>query len=280
MQVLSAHFKTSRLAPLALSLVLFFGFASVTLAASVDVSPSTGTYSVGQSFTATIQVNPQGKSVNAVEAKMAFDNLKLSVVSVSKTGSVFSLWTTEPTFSNTAGTIDFGGGSPTPFTTRSNLITVTFKVLKEGSASVSVSSGSVLAADGLGTDVYTSPVNATYTATAATTPTPNPTPTETEGEPEEESTDATITFGDPPRAPEAGSTVFLDPEVWYPTKIGVFTWSVPFDVDVMKLDIATSSEAEPVTEYDPPIEQLSLSDELLKDGIQYLTMQYKNTVGW
>lgn len=262
--------------------VFFFLTPFVSKAADVAISPSTGSYSVGQSFTVTIQTNPQGKSVNAVEAKLSFDNTKLSVQSVSKTGSVFSLWTTEPSFSNTAGTIDFGGGSPTPFSTRSNLLTVTFKVLAAGSASVSVSSGSVLAADGLGTDVYTSPVNATFTLTAATTPTPTPTPEPEAEEPEPESEDdnAAITFGDPPRAPEAGSTVFLDPEVWYATKIGVFTWEVPFDVDVLALDMSTSSEFEPKTVYDPPIEQLSLNEEMLQDGIQYLTMQYKNQVGW
>ena len=94
------------------------------------------------------------------------------------------------------------------------------------------------------------------------------------------SPDATITFGDPPRAPDAGSTVFLDPEVWYATKIGIFTWEVPFDVDVLALDMSTSSEFDPTTVYDPPIEQLSLSSDLLKDGVQYLTMQYKNQVGW
>jgi hypothetical protein len=281
MFALSVHHRLIKSSIKFLLLVgLFFVCTYSVRAAEVLISPSTGTYTVGQSFTVTVQTNPQGKSVNAVEAKLSFDNTKLSVVSVSKTGSAFSLWTTEPSFSNTAGTIDFGGGSPTPFSTRSNLASVTFRVLAAGSANVSVSSASVLAADGLGTDVYTGPGNATYTLTAATTPTPNPTPTETEAEPEEESTDATITFGDPPRAPEAGSTVFLDPEVWYAAKVGLFTWEVPFDVDVLALDIASSSEYEPKTVYDPPIEQLSITDGMLTEGVQYLTMQYKNQVGW
>ena len=262
-----------------LAFFLLFSCAGRLYAADVSISPSSGSYSVGQSFTVTIQTNPQSKSVNAVEAKLSFDNTKLSVTNVSKTGSVFSLWTTEPAYSNSAGTIDFGGGSPSPFTTKSNIVTVTFKALAEGTASVSVASASVLAADGLGTDVYTGGAGATYTLTQATTPKPaeEEAPTKTD---DTEDEDATITFGDPPRAPEAGSTVFLDPELWYATKVGVFTWSVPFDVDVLALDVSTSSEFEPVTVYDPPIEQLSLNEELLTDGIQYLTMQYKNQVGW
>lgn len=281
MSVLTVHSKKfhKTISVLFLCAFIFWG-ARFAMAAEVAVSPATGTYTVGQSFTTTIQANPQGKSVNAVEAKFTFDNTKLSVVNVSKTGSVFSLWTTEPTFSNTAGTIEFGGGSPTPFSARSNLVSVTFRVLKEGSATVGVSSASVLAADGLGTDVYTGAGNGTFTLSPATTPTPNPTPEE-EPEPEEEpDSEAAITFGDPPRAPEAGSTTFLDPEIWYASKVGIFTWDVPFDVDVLALDISTSSEFEPKTLYDPPTDQLSLNAKMLIDGVQYLTMQYKNQVGW
>jgi hypothetical protein len=280
MQALSVHFKTL-VYTLAVASVIFFGFAQSLFAASVAISPSTGSYTSGQSFTVTIQTNPQGKSVNAVEAKLNFDNTKLAVTSVSKTGSVFSLWTTEPTFSNAAGTIDFGGGSPTPFSTQSNLLSVTFRVLGEGAGTVRVTSASVLAADGLGTDVYTGPVNGSYTLAAASAPTtPTPTPTPEPEEEEDDDSNAAITFGDPPRAPEAGSTVFLDPEVWYSTKSGIFTWDIPFDVDEIALDISTSTEFEPVTTYDPPIEQISLNEELLSDGIQYLVLQFKNQVGW
>ncbi len=278
--VLSVHLNQFRkifyLTVLALG---FFGAATFAHAAEINFSPSTGSYAIGQSFTVTVQVDPQGKSVNAVEAKLSFDNTKLSVVSVSKTGSVFSLWTTEPTFSNSAGTIDFGGGSPTPFTARSTLIAVTFKTLAEGTGAATVASASVLAADGLGTDVYTRGNPASYTVTAATAPV-TPPPSEEEPVAEEPSDDATITFGDPPRAPEAGSTTFLDPELWYSTKTGIFTWTLPFDVTEVALDIATSSDFTPVTRYDPPIEEFTTNDEVLFEGVQYLTLQFKNQVGW
>jgi hypothetical protein len=287
MQVLSVHFKTTAqmLSKVFLVSILFFASVHAALAAELVISPSTGSYSKGQSFTTTVQVNPQSKSVNAVEAKLSFDNTKLSVVSISKTGSVFSLWTTEPTFSNAAGTIDFGGGSPTPFTAKSSLISITFRTLDAGDGKVSVSAASVLAADGLGTDVYTGGVGATYTVTAAETLPPPPaedpeTPEDPKPETPTESSDAAITFGDPPRAPEAGSTMFLDPELWYSSKVGVFTWDVPFDVDSMRLNFSTSSEDEPETEYDPPIEDLTTNAEMLIDGVQYLTMQFKNQVGW
>jgi len=283
MHVPLVHYsQTVRLILLSIFFYCLFGFVLQAHAAEVVVSPSTATYSKGQTFTTTIQVNPQGKSVNAVEAKLSFDSSKFAVVSISKTGSVFSLWTTEPTFSNSAGTIEFGGGSPTPFTAKSNLVSITLRTVGEGSGTLSVSSASVLAADGLGTNVYTGAGNGTYTI-SATPVTPPPVEEEedvtTPEKPKEES-EAAITFGDPPRAPEAGSAVFLEPDKWYATKAGLFTWEIPFDVDELALNIATSADATPTTKYDPPIDEIALNATMLIDGVQYLTMQYKNQVGW
>lgn len=269
---------------LLLALCLFVGSLvsfSVAHAADVLVSPSSGSYSTGQTFTATIQVDPKGDSVNAVEAELTFNPSVISVVSVSKTGSVFSLWTTEPAFSNSAGTITFGGGSPTPFSNRSTLLTVTFRGAAEGTGTVSFGDASALAADGLGTDVLDASVGGNYTITAATA-TPPPATTETETEPATDSTsdDVAIAFGDPPRAPEVGSQAFLDPELWYNITEGVFTWELPFDVNEMALEIATSSKNEPTTIIDPPVEEFSVSADVLTDGIQYLSIRFKNQVGW
>lgn len=266
----------------ALVLMALFAFSLTTHAAETSISPASGTYTKGQTFTASVRVNPQGKSVNAVEATLTFDTSKLSVVSVSKTGSVFSLWTTEPTFSNTQGTIQFGGGSPSPFSAQSTLVVVTFRTTGEGDAAVDWKSASVLAADGLGTDVHTGSIKALYSVAAGTTPPPSPQPEaveELDTEPEEESSDATIAFGDPPRAPEVGSKTFLDPEVWYATTTGTFTWELPFDVSDLFLEIATSSDNSPLTKIDPPVAEMAFTKDQLGDGVQYLSIQFRNQVG-
>ncbi len=272
---------------------LFAATASVAAAAAdVLLTPASGSYSNGQTFTVTVQVDPKGQQVNAVEANLKFDPKVLSVVSTAKTGSAFSLWTTEPAFSNTAGTITFGGGSPTPFAAKSALLSITFRALGEGSGAVSFNSASVLAADGKGTDVIGAKTGATYTVAGATpTPTPAPTPTPTPTptpEPREETkpedNNAAIAFGDPPRAPEVGSQAFLDPEVWYNLKAGLFTWELPFDVTAVAIALATSSDFVPSSNKDnindPPVEDFNLTPELVVDGIQYLSVQYKNQVGW
>jgi hypothetical protein len=254
----------------------FVAPALVTHAADLRITPGTGTFSAGQTFTAVVQVVPGGDSINAVEAQLSFDTTALSVVSVAKTGSVLTLWPVEPTFSNGAGTITFGGGHTAPITSPSTLLQVTFRASGEGEGSVSFDSGSVLAADGRGTDVLNNTTGANYTVSAqTTTPTPTEAPTEAGGESQE-----AITFGDPPRAPEVGSTEFLDPDLWYNKTQALFTWELPFDVDEVAVEIATSSDNEPSETFDPPIEEFAVNGDILRDGIQYLSLQFRNQVGW
>lgn len=254
-------------------------------AADLVLSPATGSFSSGQTFTTTIRAVPGGDSVNAVEASLSFDSDNLSVVSVSKAGSVFSLWTTEPTFSNAAGTITFGGGSPTPFTTTSNLLTVTFRTVGEGDGAVNFSRASVLAADGRGTDVFENGTGATYTVSGAATPTPTPTPTPATPTPTPaDDDDSAIIFGDPPRPPEIGSQIFLDPNLWYSTVDGLFSWTLPFDVTAVAVEISDNPENIPQDNedaiVDPPGEEFVISSDNVSDGIQYVSINFENQVGW
>ncbi|MEK7462459.1 MAG: cohesin domain-containing protein [Patescibacteria group bacterium] len=271
-------------AGLIFTLLLLASPYHLLLAADLSLSPNTGSYSVGQTFSTTVRVVPGVDNVNAVEAGLKFDPKLLSVVSVSKTGSVFSLWTTEPTFSNAAGTVSFGGGSPSPFTASSNIVTVTFRTVAAGSAAVSFTGASVLAADGRGTDVFKSGGTATYTITAGATPTPTPTPVPTAEAADEDEEEGAIIFGDPPRPPEVGSQTFLDPNVWYKDTEGVFTWTLPFDVNAVAVEVTDDSENKPQENKeainDPPIEEFLVNKELIKDGVQYISVNFKNQVGW
>lgn len=259
-------------------------------AADLIIAPATGNYSTGQTFTVAVRVAPSGSSVNAVEAEMSFDSQVLNVVSVSRDGSIFTLWTTEPTFSNTAGTIRFGGGSPTPFTAQSNLVSVTFRTVGPGTGALRVTNASVLAADGLGTDVFRTGGQASFTVAAGAPPPPppvapptsTPTPTPTNNS-DENDTDAII-FGDPPRAPEIGSQVFLDSEVWYQATEGLFSWTLPFDVTEVALEIATSADNVPHDNedaiFDPAIDEFRITRDIITDGVQYFSVSFRNQVGW
>jgi len=268
--------------------MFFLLLIGTTFAADLSLAPSTGSYTAGQTFTVTLRAVPNTDSINAVESTLKFNPTVLSVVSISKTGSAFSLWTTEPAFSNTAGTITFGGGSPTPFTTPSNLISITFRAITEGTGSVTFSNSSILAADGRGTDVFKNATPGSYTVGAATTPTTPPpsdtTPTVTPKEPTADDGQQAIIYGDPPRSPEVGSQTFLDPETWYNKTEGIFSWTLPFDVNVVAVELTTNPENKPQDSegavIDPPVEEFVISKSNVTDGIQYVSVNFKNQVGW
>jgi len=149
-----------------------------------------------------------------------------------------------------------------------------------------VASGIVTAADGQGTDVFTRGVPATFTVTAATTPVTQPTPpTAPTPPPQNNEVDGeAIIFGDPPRAPEVGSQAFLDPEVWYQITSGQFTWQLPFDVNAVAVEISDDPENvpndNPEAIFEPPVDEFSITSNLVKDGVQYLSIRYRNQVDW
>lgn len=280
--VVNRNLKTI-LQALTLLLFSFWIFVTPAEAADLGLSPSSGTYSTGQTFTVNVRAIPNTDSINAVESSLKFDPVKLSVVSVSK-GPAFSLWTTEPTFSNSAGTITFGGGSPTPFTTPSNILTVTFRTVAEGTGTVTFQGSSILAADGRGTDVFKTGQTGSYIVSGAATPTPTPTPTPTETGNSNNSSEEAIIFGDAPRPPEIGSQTFLDQNAWYKETEGLFTWTLPFDVDALAIEISSDPDNRPEENkdaiIDPPVEEFAVSRNLVTDGVQYISINFKNQVGW
>ncbi|MFA4890657.1 MAG: cohesin domain-containing protein, partial [Candidatus Paceibacterota bacterium] len=123
--------------------------------ATLFVSPSSGVYKVGDIFSVLVNVNSGGQAINAASVQMSFDNAKLEVTEVGFSRSIFNIWTEEPTFSNAAGSVRLSGGLPNPgFVGASGaILRVNFKAKTTGQASVVLTSGSVLANDGNGTNI-------------------------------------------------------------------------------------------------------------------------------
>jgi len=148
-------------------LVLFSALISVDRAHAADLymTPASGSYSVGDTFKVSLYVDTKNVPINTVEAYLSFPNDLLSVTSVSKANSILNFWVQEPTFSNTAGTVSLSGGLPTPGYTGGygDVSDIYFMVKKAGSATISFSSGSVRANDGLGTDVLQNGMRANFT---------------------------------------------------------------------------------------------------------------------
>jgi hypothetical protein len=236
-------------------------------AASLSVAPGTGVYKTGQSFTVNVVVNTAGVPVNAADGSLTFDPHELTVVGVNRASSIFNLWTAEPTFSNTAGTISFSGGVPTGYTgTAGVVMSVTVRAVTSGTAHLSISSASVLAADGRGTNVLTSMNGGTFTL-AAVESTPAP--------------EVIVEYVPPantPAAPKISSPTHNDQTKWYTAQDATLDWNVPSDVIAVRTLIDTSPISVPTKVYDSPIKTLTLKN--LDQGISYFHVQFKNKDGW
>ena len=249
--------------------LLIFSLASGATAATLFLAPSLGSYSAGNTFSASVKVNTDGKAINTAEATLTFDPTKLSVAGISKTSSVFSLWVSEPTFSNTDGTISFAGGKPSPGFTGSSgtLLTITLKGLTAGTANVNFSSASVLADDGLGTNILSSLISGAYSITtkiiSTIPPTTPATPAPVMG----------VTG-----APVINSSTHPEESQWYSNNNPEFSWQLPSGATGVSLLLHQKATANPGSQSDGLLE--SKKFENVADGVWYFHIKFRNQYGW
>lgn len=260
-------------APYFTQCVLFTGVFLLTLlpqivsAATLAITPQTGVYTTGQTFSVNVLVNTAGVPVNAADGTITYNPKELSVVAVSRTTSIFNLWTAEPSFSNGAGSVTFSGGVPTGYTGQSGTVmTITFKSLTSGAARVQISGGSVLAADGKGTNVLTNMSGGTYTLAAAST------------QPEPEVIVEYVAPANTPGSPAVTSPTHPDQSKWYTATEAVLNWAVPADIVAVRTLLDTKAVSVPSKVYDTPINTITLSD--MSSGVSYFHIQFKNADGW
>ena len=253
--------------------VVLFALPLYSYAAELSLSPASGSYAVGKEFSIKVQVKPGGtESVNAADGSMTFDKDRFSVVKISKDPSQFSLWTSDPTFSNSAGTIEFSGGTPTAFANTGTAITITFKAKKEGEGKVAFSKGSILAADGKGTNVYTKGSEGTFTITPAVAAPPPPVPSASDDI-------ASLPNGPVPLAPLINSPTHGKPELWYATTTAEFSWKFGND-EIVGIRTLLSQEATATPKTILPAASTSEVLNGIAEGEWYYFLQFKNTSGW
>jgi hypothetical protein len=131
-----------------------FSFAKVTHAATLNLVPSVGSYKTGDTIRVKVSVSSTS-SINAVSGKISYPSDILSLTSISKAGSIVNLWAQEPSYSNNSGQASFEGVILSGYTGSSGtIITLTFKANLAGKANLKFASGSVLANDGNGSEVF------------------------------------------------------------------------------------------------------------------------------
>jgi len=142
----------------AIFLVPFFAHA-----ADLSVSPNSGSYTVGDRVTLKIVVSGN-TPINAVSSNISIPKNIFTIDSVTKDDSVLNFWVTEPSFSNTNGTVSFEGVSLGGYIGNSgNIVTLRLRAIGEGSGTITINSAQILANDGQGTNVTGALRNGTYT---------------------------------------------------------------------------------------------------------------------
>lgn len=242
-------------------------FIAKAASASLYLSPSTGTYTVGNTFSVVAKVNTGGSAINTAQGTLVFDTNAFEVQGVSKSGSIFTLWTQEPGYSNSAGTVDFGGGVPNPGFTGSSgtIITVTLKVKTNGMGNITWSSGAVLANDGLGTNILSSMGGGNYTLSPSVSiPAPTPPPT--------------VPSVGVPAPPAVSSSTHSDPDKWHNNNDPAFKWTLPSGVTGVSLMLTTKPKSDPGSLSDGLLSNQAFQN--IKDGEWYFHIKFKNKNGW
>lgn len=149
------------------------GLVGNTNNATLTLSPDTGTYRVGNTYSVDIFVNTHGQNVVVVAAYLTFSPSLFEIVSIDTSSSVFTT-EAEKVIDNTSGRVRITRGIPTPGvnTTSGKVATLNIR----GKADTSPSSdnfnfdftagstieSNVILNDGLGTDILSGVYNARF----------------------------------------------------------------------------------------------------------------------
>ena len=244
---------------------LFFAFPTGAFAATLNFSPPSGAYKVGNTFSVSVNVESTDQAMNAASGIVSFPWDKLEVISISKQGSIFSLWPTEPLFSNSAGTVNFEGIVLNPGYTGASgkILMITFRARSAGQANLSFSSGSVLANDGTGTNILNGMRVAVFTFTSAGESTPAP------------QVETPVATGN---GLGITSATHPDQTKWYTNNTPEFSWELPDGALEVRTLIGKSSSATPSVSYVPPVSKKKVDE--LPDGTYYFSLQVRTAAGW
>lgn len=246
-------------------ILAFCFFTKDANAATLYFSPSKGDFTVGNLLTTNVLVNTQEEEINNSDAIINFPAGLLEVVSVSKSGSIFSLWVEEPAFSNSAGTITFNGGLPTPGFNGAagKIVSIVFRVKSAGSASLVFSSAAVRANDGYGTDILQARAGAQFNLTAVkATPVAPPAA-------------KTVHV---PLAPTVSSETHPDPSKWYANDNPSFSWILTKDITGVNVLADHNPDTDPGTRSDGLRNSWTYKD--VDDGQWYFHIRLRNYLGW
>jgi len=235
-------------------------------AATLTIYPSSGSYQNGKTFSASVFVTSAEQAMNAASGIISYPADKLEVLSVSKSGSIISLWAQEPLYGS--GQVEFAGIvlNPGYKGASGKILTINFKAKSTGSAAVNFSSGSVLANDGQGTNIISSLGSAKYNINVPAV-----------GPQADESTSPVERAG-APLAPRVTSPDCPDSQGWCNGNDPTFNWNLPAGATGVSIMGDRNPNTNPGAVSDGLISSHTYKD--TDDGVWYFHIRLRNSYGW
>lgn len=196
-------------------------------------------------------LNTDGQSVNALDVDLRFPADRLQLVSPKTNISVIEVWTSQPRFNNSEGTVRLQGGIPSGINVNRALVTTfTFRVKSVGNAIIRFGDNSkVLLNDGLGTNDLRRKGDGIYSLVLP-----------------------------PPAGPIVASETHPVQEQWYSNPNIVLRWSVLESVDSHSYILDSSPVSVPDDSPDGKKESVVYKD--LADGQYYFHIKSFRDGSW
>ncbi|HUC31337.1 MAG TPA: cohesin domain-containing protein, partial [Candidatus Paceibacterota bacterium] len=267
--------------------VVAFSFHAIPAAHAATMSfvSSESSASIGDTIDVSVRVDSDGQTVNAAQGTIQYPVDILQVVSVDDSNSIFNVWATPPSVNTSTGAISFLGGSTNSFSgTSLYVLDVTFVVKGTGTATLDFTNAGVTAGDGTGADILdgTTPlsINVNGAGTPSAVPVPGlPNTGTASGTIPQPVTRVAVPAAGLPAAPVLTVPLYPDPTRWY-NQLGdtIVLWNVPTDITQVSASI-NHTESNVIG---TPEATLSNGQDfgILQDGIWYVTVRFRNNVGW
>lgn len=239
-------------------------------AASYNLTADKEAFAAGDTFNVDVKIDSTEVGINAAQATISFPKDTVQVTGVDKGTSAFDFWLQGPSYSNDTGQVTFIGGSQSGISGKAlEVLRIGFKVKGAGAVNIIFTDGAVTASDGSGTNVLTSMNGLQLTSATSQAAVVIKPPQIVRPE---------IAATGLPVKPVVTVPLYPDPATWY-QDISKFIvqWDLPRDVTA----VATAIDQQPT--FDPTVSEGLFNNKTfnpLSDGIWYLHVRFKNSIGW
>ncbi len=146
--------KISKFKLIFLISTFYFLFSISAQAQSLSLTSSKTSYSVGDSFSVSLNINTGGNIINTISGTISIPADRFQILETRYGNSIVTLWVEKPKTDYANGVISFVGGIPGGFGgSNGPILSFVLKAKKTGSGSVSFKEAKVLLNDGLGTEL-------------------------------------------------------------------------------------------------------------------------------